>query len=178
MKLNIGSGQRRFDNAAGWINVDCISRACQRPDVICNVGKEPLPYFDDSAELVVLHHVLEHFGCGEGVAMLRECNRVLMPGGRLMVFVPDMKALARQWINGLIDDFIFFVNAYGAYQGEEGDRHRWGYTRETLKKHLSESAPWRKVMDFEWDTANGTPRVIVGADIARDWWILGVECIK
>jgi hypothetical protein len=29
MKLNVGSGQRRFDNAQGWINVDCFYREGQ-----------------------------------------------------------------------------------------------------------------------------------------------------
>jgi SAM-dependent methyltransferase len=171
-KLNIGSGQRRFDNAHGWINVDSTSREPdQVPDLICDVGHELLPYADGSMDLVVLHQVYEHFGCGEAMGFAKEAWRVLKVGGSLIITVPDMRALAQRWLTGYIDDWIFFVNTYGAYQGEEGDRHKWGYSRESLKKELEGTAAWAKVVGFDW-------RVIQGADIARDWWILGMEAIK
>lgn len=170
-KLNIGSGQRRFDNAHGWINVDVVSRPEQIPDLVCDVGRDPLPYPDGSMDLAVLHQVYEHFGCGEGHALLREIHRTLKPGGSLIITVPDMRALAERWLTREIDDYIYMVNVYGAYQGEPGDRHKWGYTRFSLTKDLADSGHWAQIRPFDW-------RVIPGADIARDWWILGMEVIK
>lgn len=171
IRLNIGSGQRRLDTSKGWVNIDCISRDGQVPDLLCDVGKESLPYGEGTVETCCLHHVYEHFNLGAADGLIRECHRVLRPGGRLLVYVPDMKALAQRWLDGGIDDFIFMVNVYGAYQGEVGDIHKWGYTRDTLKQAMLNAAPWRGVMDTEW-------MPVPGADIARDWWILGVECVK
>jgi predicted SAM-dependent methyltransferase len=122
-------------------------------------------------ELVVLHQVYEHFGHGEGVPLLCEVYRVLQDGGSVIITVPDMRALAEKWITRQIEDYIYFVNMYGAYQGEEGDRHKWGYTYASLAKEVREVTAWKKVVPFDW-------RGIAGADIARDWWILGLEAVK
>jgi SAM-dependent methyltransferase len=171
MKLNIGSGQRRFANEHGWINIDCVSRDGQVPDLICDVGRDSLPYPRNSVDLIVLHQVYEHFGCGEGHDLLREIYRTLKPEGSLILTVPDMRALAARWLSKQIDNYIFMVNVYGAYQGEPGDRHKWGYNSESLREDLWSAAPWRMVIPFDW-------RPIEGADIARDWWILGMEAVK
>lgn len=166
-KINIGSGQRPF--GAGWINVDAQER--WHPNVVTN-GLEYLQrHTDASVDMICLHHVLEHYGCGEADALLRECYRVLVPAGSLLVFVPDMLELALGWIEGRIDTQIYLTNVYGAFMGDPADRHAWGYTQRTLNETLMRvgfPAPQR----FDW-------RKIPGADIAGpDWWILGVEGIK
>lgn len=175
--LNVGSGQRRFDNSVGWINVDYVSRPPdQVPDVVLDATKLVEHFGANSQDMVVLHHVLEHFGCGEADEIIRQCYEVLKPGGSLLLFVPDMRALAGRWLGGEISDYTFLVNTYGAYQGEEGDRHKWGYSWgniiDSLVKALpSDKYPNWQLKEFDW-------RDIPGADIAKDWWILGVEVIK
>jgi len=173
--VNVGSGQRRFESIKDtivWWNLDCISRPPdQVPDVICDVGKERMSFGDGTVDYVVLHHVYEHFSLGAADDLVRECHRVLKEGGSLIVTVPNMKALAERWLKGEIKDYIFFVNTYGAYMGEPGDLHRWGYTPASLAVALFDAAKWLTVRDFNW-------REIPGASIARDFWIAGAECIK
>ncbi len=165
MRLNLGSGQRPFGK--GWTNVDTQER--WKPDIVADASNLPM-FADDSVDIVVLHHVLEHFGCGEGVGVLRECYRILKPGGSLLVFVPDMAALAVAFMAGRITTQIYLTNVYGAYMGDEADRHKWGFTADSLMAQLLQAARWEVTM-FDW-------RPIEGADIARDFWIIGMECTK
>lgn len=176
--LNVGSGQRRFETSMGWFNIDCVSRPPdQIPDIIVDANQLSSKFDDNSQDMVVLHHVLEHFGCGEADEVLKQCYNVLKPGGSLLLFVPDLRLLAGRWLSGELDDFSFLVNVYGAYQGLEGDRHKWGYDTNSLKDYLvkvlfeGDYKEQIKIKLFDW-------REIPGADIAKDWWILGMEVIK
>lgn len=164
MWLNCGSGQRPFQKP--WINIDAQER--WTPDLVCDCSK--LPYDAGSCSLIVLHHVLEHFGCGEGQGLVAEAYRLLEPGGSLLVFVPDLRALAQKWLMGAISTQIYVTNLYGAYMGDEHDRHKWGFDADTLTDEMTRQ-PWIEVKRFGW-------RPIPGADLARDWWVLAMECVK
>lgn len=170
--LNVGSGQRPFSSMPEieWINVDSVEHeGMPKPDLVCDGAS--LPFLTDSVHLVVLHHVLEHFGCGEGLGLVREAHRVLEPGGSLLVFVPDLRALAERWLAGGLSTQIYATNLYGAYMGHEEDRHKWGFDGRSLHEFLTQSAKWQAIGPFDW-------RTIPGADIAKDFWILGAECFR
>ena len=155
--------------------------------LICDMGKMPFP--DGSASLVVSHQSHEHCdGYREGPAFLREAYRVLRTGGSLLVFVPDIEALAHRWLQyrdrvnregswgseakeGEINDYIYTTAMWGAFMGDEADRHRHGYTFDTLKRSLESVAPWQLVERFDW-------REIWGMDAAKDWWVLAVNACK
>ena len=165
LKLNIGSGQRPFQKP--WINVDCQEK--WNPDVLADANS--MPMFDDgSCQMIVLHHVLEHFGCGESLGLLKECYRMLEPGGRLLIFVPDVRALAQRWLMRQVDDYIFFVNLMGAYMGDDADRHKWHYSFDGLSALLKEIG-WKQVSRL-------SPQIVPNADVTFDWWIMSVEAIK
>jgi len=172
--LNVGSGQRRFDTVGDWkwYNLDVQYKSPdQVPDILSN-GASGIKNL--RADLIVLHHVLEHFGCGEANQLLRNCWLSLKPEGSLLVFVPNAMALSHRYTLRQIDNYTFNVNTYGAYQGDEADRHRWGYDYASLQKLLNEVL-WEDgtgvVKFFDW-------REIPGAEFAKDWWILGMEAVK
>lgn len=166
LRLNIGSGQRKFQPP--FVNVDVNPK--WEPDVVADGAHMPM-FEDGSADVIVLHHVLEHFGCGESKKLLHECHRILEPGGSLIVTVPDLPELAKRWLKMQISTQIYVTNLYGAYLGDEADRHKWGFNSMSLFQTLHDGAEWNHVMNFDW-------RPIEGADIARDWWILGMEAVK
>ncbi len=166
MMLNLGSGQRPFPKP--WINVDAQGR--WNPDVVGDAAHLP-QFVDGSADIIVAHHVLEHYGCGEADGLLKEAHRLLKTGGSLLIFVPDLKALAKRWLLGQIDDYTMFVNTCGAYMGDEADRHKWHYTAESLTEALQRAGKWSWIMRFDW-------RSIEGADLAKDWWVLAMEAVK
>ena len=193
LRINLGSGQRPFGLCGAcphkahrgycreccacqaiaevsneWTNVDTQAR--WNPDVVANGSSMPM-FADGSAEMIVSHHNYEHYGLGEAEPMVKECFRILRPGGSLIVTTPNLRALTQRWITRQIDDYTFCVNLYGAYMTSEDDRHRWLYTPETLRESLGKCAAWSKLLLFDW-------RTIEGADIAKDWWICGVEAVK
>jgi predicted SAM-dependent methyltransferase len=111
MNLNVGSGQRRF--GPGWINVDLqVKKPEQVPDL--QARGEQLPFPPESADTIVLHHVLEHYGCGEAVTLVKECWDTLRHGGELYIFVPDLKRLAQGLLLRQVSDQIYLTNVYGA----------------------------------------------------------------
>lgn len=167
LKLNLGSGQRKFQPP--FINVDIQDKWA--PDLVADCASLPM-FADESAEMIVLHHQLEHGTLEQSKKMLQEAHRLLCPGGSLLIFVPDISALVTGWSEGKINDYILMVNLYGAYMGDPADFHHWGYTMHSLTEHLVKSATWAWIEKFNW-------RKIPGADIAGpDWWILGIEATK
>jgi predicted SAM-dependent methyltransferase len=163
--LNLGSGQRPF--AAPWINVDAQARF--EPHLVFDLRKS-WPWQDESAECIVFHHCWEHESDEAVLHFQSEAFRVLKPGGSLIICVPDMRALAQAWLMGKMTTQLYMTNVYGAYMGDEHDRHRRGYDFMYLFSEL-QWKPWRGVRGFDG-------RKIEGADIAIDWWILIMEAVR
>ncbi len=86
-KLNIGCGPNPLE---GWLNCDIAP---------CMAGIRPLdatqpfPWIDDSFDRIFSEHMIEHVPFAGGVAMLRECYRVLTPGGRIRISTPSLEFL-------------------------------------------------------------------------------------
>lgn len=172
--LNLGSGQRPFHSIPDvitWINVDKIERPdMPAPDIIADAANLSM-IESESVDYAVLHHTLEHFQCNEADGLIREAHRVLKPGGSLLIFIPDIRALAIRWLEGGISDYIYIVNLMGAWMGNQEDIHRWHYTRDSLRQFLNDTAKWSAIQAFNW-------RKIPNGNFARDFWILAVEAVK
>lgn len=60
---------------------------------LCDVGREPLPFPNETFDAVVLSHVIEHVS--DAVALTREAFRVVKTGGLVYVETPSERSL---WI--------------------------------------------------------------------------------
>lgn len=92
--LNLGSGPRGLDSPH-WLNLD--GYADINVHHLVDFSK-PLPIASSSIDGVFSEHVLEHFDLETGIELLRECHRVLVPGGRVRIIMPDAEHLVRTYL--------------------------------------------------------------------------------
>ena len=84
--INAGSGQRPF--LKPWINIDCRDQGYP-VDILTDV-KDLSMFADNSVDIIVAHHLLEHIDIGELEQYIAEWYRVLKSGGKLDIFVPHI----------------------------------------------------------------------------------------
>lgn len=88
---------RRIAHSLHLISADKLSVPWNSAIFIHDV-RNPLPFPADSAEVVYSSHLLEHLYFEEAGELVRECFRVLAPGGVLRIVVPDLRAIIREYL--------------------------------------------------------------------------------
>ena len=87
-KLHLGCYEELLD---GWLNTD---RAPRLAEVMLVDAARPLPFPNDTFVYVYSEYMLGSLALRSVPAMLRECFRVLAPGGKLRIVTTDMVFLA------------------------------------------------------------------------------------
>lgn len=94
MILDLGCGGNLHKDAVG---IDIVGKPHTAADIVCNLGFEPIPVDDDSVDVCISHHFIEHIPMAiwnSGVRSLpmvylfNEIYRVLKDGGLFQVTVP------------------------------------------------------------------------------------------
>ena len=156
--LNIGTGGR---DLPGWINLD----ETKPGDLLAVVP--PIPFRDRAFDEVMLSHVIEHVNDAEAHDLLRECHRVLKPGGEITVVVPDARAFSLAYILGQISNRE--LNDLYIYSYCQESQHRWSYDWNTLAQ-LVVSTGFR---DIRRISRFRDPRLMAPA-----WYQLGLTARK
>lgn len=93
--LNLGCGVS-FLRSQNWINVDwqSNSKSVKRHNLLTK-----LPWTKSEFELVYSSHLIEHLTTEDARELLRECFRILTPGGTLRLSLPDFEEMARAYVN-------------------------------------------------------------------------------
>lgn len=89
LKLHLGSGDTQLE---GWLCTDLVP--CRRSTAYLNAAK-PFPFKDDTFDFVYSEHMIEHLTQQQGLDMLKECHRVLKPGGHIRIATPDMDVILK-----------------------------------------------------------------------------------
>jgi SAM-dependent methyltransferase len=136
MKLNIGCGNRRIP---GYTGVDAVQRPAA--DIIAPAHLIPLP--DACAEEILAVHLWEHFYLWECAAVIAEWRRLLKPGGRLVLELPNLRKCCENLLSGLArpgkdPGQLSYWGIYGdPTLNDPYMTHRWGWSPETLTAFLS-----------------------------------------
>lgn len=88
-KLQLGCGAFPID---GWLNTDCDIRLTKNGIVYLDVTK-PFNLPDSSFDYVYSEHLFEHLNYKEEINMLKECYRILKPGGIIRISTPNIEFL-------------------------------------------------------------------------------------
>lgn len=95
--LNLGCGNH-YSKEEIWTNLDFISTG---EGVIAHNLLNGIPYPDNTFDVVYHSHLLEHFSKADGAKLLKECHRVLKPGGILRIAIPDLEQIVRGYLHFL-----------------------------------------------------------------------------
>jgi predicted SAM-dependent methyltransferase len=117
-KLQLGTGSNPLES---WLNTD-VCDFKRSGHVVYLDAREPFPFPDCSFDFVFSEHMIEHLAYADGLRCLRECRRVLRPGGRIRVATPSLARLI------------------GLYEQDLTDLQR-RYMRWTLETWLDEARP-------------------------------------
>ena len=102
VKLNLGSGSTKGKN--GWVNVDLFGA-----DINHDLTKG-VPLDDNTVDAVYSSHVFEHIPYKDLLNVIKEIRRILKPGGKLLVCVPNAGLYLRAYFNN--EMFINYDEMY------------------------------------------------------------------
>jgi predicted SAM-dependent methyltransferase len=91
-KLHVGTGK---NSLPGWLNTDYEPS----PGIAFLDATKPFPFDNNIFEYVYSEHMIEHISFEAGTSMLRECFRVLKPGGIVRISTPDLAFLVNLYLN-------------------------------------------------------------------------------
>lgn len=179
LKLNIGNGPFRHQD---WINVDC-QLSLKKNDVVCDLRRK-WPLRSGSAKYIFSEHVFEHFGYPDEIGhILKECHRILKPGGILRVIVPD----AERYLQAYANNDESFVRAVGGNEASklsvvnvmmrENGFHKYAYDYPELESVLA-NAGFRNVSRSALGASTHQELNLDLNDDHRDLVSLYVEAIK
>jgi predicted SAM-dependent methyltransferase len=120
MKLQLGCG-RKERPGEDWLNVDII--AGSNVDIISS-AHELTNIGDNSVDEILAEHLLEHLTFYQANRALAEWYRVLRPGARLTLEVPDIYMLC--WMFCQATEYQRFQSNHGSWSISH---HLWGNQR-------------------------------------------------
>lgn len=131
-KLQLGAGPTSLD---GWLSTDIAPASDQ---VMYLDATNPFPFENDVFDYIYSEHMIEHISWHQGAFMLRECLRVLKPGGTIRIATPDLAVLiglygqdktemGEAYIRWITDRFLSGIGVYKATFVINNAFRNWGH---------------------------------------------------
>lgn len=146
-KLQLGAGTNILE---GWLNSDIYPSA---RGVVYIDAKRVFPFKSGTFDYVFSEHQIEHLTYNEGRSMVRECYRVMKPGGKIRIATPNLETfvalytpknndIQQRYIRWVVDKFLSQIGIYRAAfvinNAFFNCGHQFIYDRETLQSILED----------------------------------------
>lgn len=154
-KLNLGCGN---DIRADYVNLDLC--ALDGVDVVHDLNVLPLPFEDGTFSEILCQDVFEHV---DYPPLLKECLRILKPGGRILIDVPHFSSN-----NNFVDPTHrnrFSVKTFNFFAEGTWERSRRGYYFDfSFSRVVSRELVFIRTVPFVWNwlidpIVNSSPRI-------------------
>lgn len=138
LKLNLGAGGIEYP---GYLSVDLYDK---RANILMDITK--LDFDDNSVVEILASHVFEHLNPYHVQRILTDWNRVLKPGGKLIMEMPDIEALCERFTKatsmaeryGILNAVYGCVNTTDVGGPDEiTSPHLFGWWKEALYDFLA-----------------------------------------
>ena len=124
--LHVGSGGHRID---GFLNLDAdVFVDC---DLVANANR--VNFSRNAVRVIYASHLFEHIPRAKVARILAEWYRVLEPGGKLYLCVPNLEVLARIYLESLAE----YETEAGKYQAEIARNIIYGGQTDKFDFHFS-----------------------------------------
>jgi predicted SAM-dependent methyltransferase len=156
-KLHIGCGAHPL---AGWLNSDYHPKL---KDIFHLDATKPFPFKNNEFQYIFSEHMIEHISYLDGLSMLKECSRVLKPGGKIRIATPDLSflidlyktdktKLQNEYIVDSTNRYINYVPFYDETFVINNYVRAWGHKfiySEKVLRHSLEQAGFENIVRFD-----------------------------
>lgn len=152
-KLAIGSPNVVPD---GWLAVDKTPEA---PGVLAFDAARRFPIDDCTFDYIHSEHMIEHISWHDGLFMLKECRRILRPGGVVRIATPNLETLSNlyasagtassaNYIRWVIDEWLaditldgkpVYLPGFVINNAHRNFEHKFLYDRQVLELTMREA---------------------------------------
>lgn len=133
--LDIGCGKQKTHPRL--LGVDAYENY---PTVNVQAYMWDLPFEDDSIDGILCISALEHVSKFQVMPTLFEFERVLKPGSKVIILVPDLEYVCQRFLeNPTLNWEMDLIFGHQAAEGEtlhEGQFHKTGFTKDIFKQYL------------------------------------------
>lgn len=174
-RLNLGCGGKKEE---GFVNVDLFPG----PVVDEVFDLDEIPYQDNTISAINSEHSLEHVGWIRADKALAEWYRVLMPGGQLILKIPEFEDCCRKYLETPVENkthrqwykyTIYGIQKSQAGEPDEAQTHRAGWSAQEMCEKLKSLG---FILDFcqkydGWDTPSVALLFVKPVSSLKAGWI-------
>lgn len=148
-----------------------------------------IPFKDNQFKTIYHSHFLEHINNQQGLNFLKECFRVLHPGGTMRMLVPDLElwtnaylkndqAFLQQYKSMWLNDPVLYATKAQIFMGAlHNHEHKMGYDFDTLN-FLLEHIGFTNIVRTEYAQSNIPEIHNLEQENPRKYESVCLECIK